>query len=143
MKNENFSKWQDVMFMSSDAENEVNFMFLIFPDLDSADEAMKYLRDWKEINIAISNKQNGVKFYIYKDIGDSYALQTTYTKENNILLNSFLNNQSENSKFALSTCIWDGKLLKFRTTPPPNIVVPRYLYSHNGNFELPNLGGLN
>ena len=131
------------MFVSSEEENAVNFMFLIFPDLDSADKAIEYLKNWSEINVAISNKKDGAKFYIYKDIGDSYALQTTYTKENNILLNNFLNHQPANLKFALSACIWDGKLLKFRTNPPPNVVVQKYLYSDNGSFVLPNLGGLN
>ena len=131
------------MFTSQPEENAVNFMYLIFPDLEIAKQALANLKTWKEINIAFVEYPEGMKFCIYQDVGDTYMLQTNYTEENNILLKEFLKNQPTNLKFALTTSIWKDKRLWFESVPPELIVIPTYIRSDSKTFRLPNIGKLN
>lgn len=138
-----FSQWKNVMTVAEPDENHINFIGLVYRDLEYGGKFFKYLKEW---NLGESNDKDGnIVFSIVKEENDSFTFYI-YANPNRkrlkelydaVEMDKFLSKKKQDKvheQLVMETSYWHNikysdnnhmkKFLKYQPADVPFMLVP-------------------
>ena len=141
------SKWRDIRFAFSTETGPSDIIVLLFDDLETGRNAIRFIQSWGYITIAFVKKSNGgIDIHLYDDTNpNKYSLitrnDTVWERDD---VDDFIKNRPNNIKTPIVCGAYYGEDLK--STEPDEgftVYVNGYVYTDEKNFRYQRLSDRN